>query len=244
MRILIISDVHANLAALEAVLDDARGEWDEMWFLGDLLGYGPDPNACGALLREQNPLFLAGNHDWAVLGKLEIASFNLQARLALEWTQAVLDEELRDFLLAQPARLIREPFLLAHASPRQPVWEYILDGGIAAANFEQMDASTPIALVGHTHVPVRYSRTVAGGVRMAPPVYGEPISLAGSRTIVNPGSVGQPRDGDPRAAYALLDTETLTWEYRRVAYPIGETQQRMREHGLPERLAVRLEYGW
>lgn len=244
MRILIISDIHANLAALEAVLDDARGEWDEIWFLGDLLGYGPDPNACGALLREQKPIVLTGNHDWAVLGKLDITTFNIQARQAIEWTQGVLDEELRDFLLAQPARLMREPFLLAHASPRQPVWEYILDSGIAAANFEQMDASTPIALVGHTHVPVLYSTTGTGGVRMAPPVYGEAISLVGSRFIVNPGSVGQPRDGDPRAAYALLDTEDLAWEYRRVAYPIGETQQRMREEGLPERLAVRLEYGW
>lgn len=244
MRILIISDIHANLAALEAVLNDARGEWDEIWFLGDLLGYGPDPNACGALLREQKPIVLTGNHDWAVLGKLDITTFNIQARQAIEWTQAVLDEELRDFLLAQPARLIREPFLLAHASPRQPVWEYILDSGIAAANFEQMDAATPIALVGHTHVPVLYSTTGTGGVRMATPVYGEAISLAGSRFIVNPGSVGQPRDGDPRAAYALLDTEELMWEYRRVAYPIGETQQRMRQQQLPERLAVRLEYGW
>lgn len=244
MRILIISDIHANLAALEAVLDDARGEWDKIWFLGDLLGYGPDPNACGALLREQKPIVLTGNHDWAVLGKLDITTFNIQARQAIEWTQGVLDEELRDFLLAQPARLMREPFLLAHASPRQPVWEYILDSGIAAANFEQMDASTPIALVGHTHVPVLYSTTGTGGVRMAPPVYGEAISLVGSRFIVNPGSVGQPRDGDPRAAYALLDTEELMWEYRRVAYPIGETQQRMRQQQLPERLAVRLEYGW
>lgn len=244
MRILIISDIHANLAALEAVLAAARGEWEEVWFLGDLLGYGPDPNACGALLRELKPVVLTGNHDWAVLGKLEGSSFNLHARQAIEWTQDVLDEELRDYLLAQPARLVREPFLLAHASPRQPVWEYILDSAIAAANFGQMDRSTPIALVGHTHVPVLYSRSDSGDVRMTPPIYGEPISLAASRHIVNPGSVGQPRDGDPRAAYALLDTETLTWEHRRVAYPIAETQQRMREAGLPERLITRLEYGW
>jgi diadenosine tetraphosphatase ApaH/serine/threonine PP2A family protein phosphatase len=244
MRILIISDIHANLAAFEAVLAAARGEWEEMWFLGDLLGYGPDPNACGALLREQNPVLLTGNHDWAVLGKLEISSFNVHARQAIEWTQEVLDVDLRDYLLAQPARLVREPYLLAHASPRQPVWEYILDSAVAAANFEQMDGSTPIALVGHTHVPVLYTRTYDGGVRMAAPVYNEPVSLAESRFIVNPGSVGQPRDGDPRAAYALLDTEKLAWVYRRVAYPVGETQQRMREAGLPERLIARLEYGW
>lgn len=244
MRVLIISDIHANLAAFQAVLAAAQGEWEEMWFLGDLLGYGPDPNACGALLREHKPVVLTGNHDWAVLGKLEINSFNIQARQAIEWTQAVLDDDLRDYLLGQPARRIREPFLLAHASPRQPVWEYILDSSVAAANFEQMDASTPICLVGHTHVPVLYSKSATDGVRMAVAVYDEPISLGESRYILNPGSVGQPRDGDPRAAYALLDTDKLTWEYRRVAYPIAETQQRMREQGLPERLSVRLEYGW
>jgi diadenosine tetraphosphatase ApaH/serine/threonine PP2A family protein phosphatase len=244
MRILVISDIHANLAAFEAVLAAAEGEWDEMWFLGDLLGYGPDPNACGALLREQKPLVLTGNHDWAVVGKLEVSSFNLQARQAIEWTQEVLDEELRQYLLGQPPRLNREPFLLAHASPRQPVWEYILDSGIAEANFEQMDRTTPICLVGHTHVPILYTRSDGGRVQTAMPVYDEPISLAGARYIINPGSVGQPRDGDSRAAYALLDTEALTWEYRRVVYPIAETQRRMRERELPERLVVRLEYGW
>jgi diadenosine tetraphosphatase ApaH/serine/threonine PP2A family protein phosphatase len=244
MRILVISDIHANLAAFEAVLAAAQGEWDEMWFLGDLLGYGPDPNGCGALLREQKPLVLTGNHDWAVLGKLEVSSFNLQARQAIEWTQEVLDEELGEYLLRQPPRLNRKPFLLAHASPRQPVWEYILDRGIAAANFEQMDRTTPICLVGHTHVPILYTRSDDGRVHTAIPVYDEPISLAGARHIINPGSVGQPRDGDSRAAYALLDTEALTWEYRRVAYPIAETQRRMRERELPERLVVRLEYGW
>jgi diadenosine tetraphosphatase ApaH/serine/threonine PP2A family protein phosphatase len=244
MRILIVSDIHANLAAFEAVLAAAEGQWDELWFLGDLLGYGPDPNECGALLREHKPVVLTGNHDWAVLGKLEISSFNLQARQVIEWTQEVLDEETRGHLLAQPARLVREPFLLAHASPRQPVWEYILDSTVAAENFAQMDSATPICFVGHTHVPTVYRETATGRVRMLPADYDEPVSLAGSRAIINPGSVGQPRDGDPRAAYALLDSEQLTWEFQRVAYPIAETQQRMRAQEFPERLIARLEYGW
>ncbi|MDT8307198.1 MAG: metallophosphoesterase family protein [Anaerolineae bacterium] len=244
MRILIVSDIHANLAAFEAVLKASQGEWEQMWFLGDLAGYGPDPNACGALLRAHDPLALTGNHDWAVLGKLSLNSFNFQARQVIEWTQAKLDEETRDYLAAQPAKVAQPPFLLAHASPRQPVWEYVLDNGTAAANLQELTEETPICLVGHTHVPILFSATDGGDVRASRPVYGKPIALSGARYLVNPGSVGQPRDGDPRAAYALLDTQEMTWEHRRVAYPIAETQRRMSKQGFPERLIVRLEYGW
>lgn len=244
MRILIISDIHANLAAFEAVLKASQGEWEQMWFLGDLLGYGPDPNTCGELLRAHNPVSLTGNHDWAVLGKLSLNSFNFQARQVIEWTQDTLDEATRAYLEAQEPKRTQPPFLLAHASPRQPIWEYVLDNGTAAANLQQLTAETPICLVGHTHVPILFTELDAGEMMASRPVYGEPVTLEGSRYIANPGSVGQPRDGDPRAAYALLDTEPMTWEHHRVAYPISQTQQRMRRQGFPERLIARLEYGW
>jgi diadenosine tetraphosphatase ApaH/serine/threonine PP2A family protein phosphatase len=244
MRILVISDIHANLIAFEAVLKDSQGDWEQMWFLGDLVGYGPDPNGCGVLLREHQPLALSGNHDWAVLGKLELSTFNPHARQVIEWTQGALDSETRSYLLAQEPLEVQPPFLLAHASPRRPVWEYILDIATAATNFEQLEAETPVCLVGHTHVPILFSAATNGAVRASPPVYGKPTTLDDARYIVNPGSVGQPRDGDPRAAYALLEPETMTWEFRRVAYAIEETQRRMRKHGFPERLVARLEFGW
>lgn len=242
MRLLIISDIHANLAAFETVLRHAQGEWDKIWFLGDLVGYGPDPNECVALLREHDHIALSGNHDWAILGKLDIDNFNEDARNAVLWARGVISEEASAYLDALPARIDMEEFTLAHASPRHPVWEYILDRGTAAVNFEHF--TTPFCMVGHTHVPVWYIQTQQNQIERYDPSYGEPIDLNGFRCIVNPGSVGQPRDSDPRAAYALLDLEQMTWEHRRVDYPISETQMRMRRHGLSERLVMRLQFGW
>lgn len=242
MRILIISDIHANLTAFEAVMADADGQWDFIWFLGDLIGYGPDPNECVALLREYDHIGLSGNHDWAVLGKLDAASFNHEARAAIEWTRATLTEDARAYLDALPTMRVDGPFTLAHASPRQPVWEYILDAHTAAVNFDYFD--TDYCLVGHTHVPVIFEHRDANTILLHPPSYDTPFNLNSSRVIINPGSVGQPRDSDPRASYAFLDTEAMTWEYRRVIYPVAETQARMREHGMPTRLIKRLEYGW
>ncbi|MDA0242362.1 MAG: metallophosphoesterase family protein [Chloroflexi bacterium] len=135
MRILVISDIHANLAALEAVLADAKGDWDKIWFLGDLIGYGPDPNECVALLREHDPIALSGNHDWAILGKLDIQHFNQDARNAVLWAQRVINADSRAYLDSLPPISAEGPFTLAHASPRHPVWEYILDRGTAAVNF-------------------------------------------------------------------------------------------------------------
>jgi len=241
MRLLIISDIHANLAAFEAVLEDAKGEWDQIWCLGDVIGYGPAPNECLALLREHDHITLTGNHDWAVLDKLDIDSFNHEARAAIHWTQERITEETRAYLAEKPPKLVKEPFTLAHASPRQPVWEYIMDQGTALVNFDYFD--TAYCLVGHTHSPVIFEEvdTVRASVHL--PMYGEAMPLNG-RLIINPGSVGQPRDSDPRAAYALLDTEKMTWEQRRVNYPIHVTQEKMRKEGLPYRLIARLEYGW
>lgn len=242
MRILVISDIHANLPAFEAVLEDAQGQWDKIWCLGDVIGYGPHPNECVALLREHEHLSLTGNHDWAVLDKLDISEFNPEAQTVVRWTRTALEDEARDYLLEQPAKQVVEPYTLAHASPRYPVWEYITDYDTAVANMQAFD--TPICLVGHTHVPVLFIERAPGDVIAIRPDYDETLLLEGAHVIINPGSVGQPRDGDPRAAYALLETSEMAWEFRRVAYPVAATQDAMREVGLPLPLIKRLEYGW
>ena len=242
MRLLVISDIHANLAAFKAVLKDAADEWEQIWCLGDVIGYGPDPDECTQLLRQYDHISLSGNHDWAVLGKLDITAFNMEARSAIEWTRRAISQETRDYLLELPPTLLQPPFTLAHASPRQPVWEYILDKGTAAVNFAHFN--TTYCLVGHTHSPVIFEEVDQIRTAVYLPEYGRPRALQGNRLIINPGSVGQPRDSDPRAAYGLLDTEAMTWEHRRVAYPVEVTQERMRKHALPYRLISRLEYGW
>jgi diadenosine tetraphosphatase ApaH/serine/threonine PP2A family protein phosphatase len=227
---------------LEHGLADAEGEWDKIWCLGDLIGYGPDPNECVALLRQHDHISLSGNHDWAVLGKLDANTFNHEARQAIDWTRAALTEETRDYLDALPTMRVDGAFTLAHASPRQPVWEYILDAHTAAINFDYFD--TNYCLVGHTHVPIIFESQDPNTIVLHPPNYDGVIELNGMRVIINPGSVGQPRDSDPRAAYAILDLDEMTFEYRRVIYPVAETQARMRAAGMPSRLIKRLEFGW
>lgn len=241
MAILIISDIHANLVALEAVLADAADQWETIWCLGDIIGYGPKPNECVDLLRQHDHISLSGNHDWAVLGKLDINSFNDEAQAAVRWTRSVLRDDARSYIESLPTTMLREPFTLVHASPRQPVWEYILDAYTAAVNFSYFD--TPYCLVGHTHVPGTFEQD-GNHVFVRHPEYGHPQTLPEARCIINPGSVGQPRDSNPLAAYALLDMETLTWEHRRVAYDIDKTQEQMREANMPDKLITRLALGW
>ena len=242
MRTLVISDIHANLIALEAVLADAGGRWDRVWFLGDLVGYGPNPNECVERLRELEPLALSGNHDWAVLGKLDTDEFNDDARKLVRWTRHELTEENKAYLAGLPPLHVAAPFTLAHASPRHPVWEYILDLQTALENFEYFQ--TPACLVGHSHIPALFSLDeVASELNFYLIGHGDTVDMSRGRLIINPGSVGQPRDGDPRAAYALLDDETMVWEFHRVAYDIAETQARMRRHKMPSRLVERLEHG-
>ncbi len=243
MRILVISDIHANQAAFSAVLADA-GSFDFVWHLGDLVGYGPNPNECIQQLSDLPHFSLAGNHDWAALGKLDITSFNSDARISSVWTQGELTAASRKYLDVLPTHITRDQFTLAHASPRQPVWEYVLDPLIAQRNFAYFE--TPYSLVGHTHVPVIYFQPGdnPNGCKTWPPPYDEPISLVvEGRLILNPGSVGQPRDGNPHASYVILNTDDMTWEHRRVAYPVEITQERMRARDLPLRLIERLEYG-
>jgi diadenosine tetraphosphatase ApaH/serine/threonine PP2A family protein phosphatase len=241
VRHLIISDIHANLAALEAVLADTPA-FDEIWCLGDLVGYGPKPNECVARLQDFPHISLAGNHDWAALGKLDLRSFNTDARDANTWTQSELAPATREYLSGLPTHAEQNGFYLAHASPREPVWEYVLDANLAYANFAYF--STTVCLVGHTHVPLIFEldeeRQRCETLSFPFP---NPLKIGSRRMIINPGSVGQPRDGDPRASYAILDLEDMTWEFRRVAYPVEITQERMRARGLPRRLIERLEMG-
>ena len=244
MHYLVISDIHANLSALDAVLEDA-GEFDAIWCLGDVIGYGPDPNECVARLREFPHLGLSGNHDWAALGKLDLRGFNADARTSAEWTQQRLDPAARAYLQALPPSRVEAGYALAHGSPRQPIWEYILDPMTAAHNFSAFD--TVICLVGHTHVPALYmmpdGATDDKQCESRTPDVNAVVHLNSGRWIVNPGSVGQPRDGNPDASYALLDLDDKTWEFRRIRYPVLDTQRRMRECGLPSRLIERLAQG-
>ncbi len=243
MKILILSDIHANLTALDAVLSDA-GSFDATWCLGDVIGYGPDPNECVALVRELPALTcLTGNHDAAVLGEIDVEAFNYEARVGVMWTKRVLNGSNARFLRSQVPMTLLEEATLAHGSPRSPIWEYILDTATAAANFEHF--KTPFCFVGHTHVPAIFKEQPEPSYN-AGLLIPEPNSVIQlePRMIVNPGSVGQPRDRDPRAAYALLDTETWQLDYRRVPYDVEAVQQRMREAGLPERHIQRLAAGW
>ena len=244
MNIVVLSDVHANIEALRAVLEHA-GEWDDLWFLGDAVGYGPDPEACVARLIDLEPaVWLAGNHDHAALGTLDTSEFNPEARRAAEWTGEQLGESARARLASASPRVEvpEHKATLVHGSPRHPIREYILNAATAAENFGAFKAE--ICLFGHTHVPVVYEEAVDGTLRLPfePEVVMGPES--GARWMVNPGSVGQPRDGDPRASYMTIDTKLQQFTLHRVDYPIEVTQEKILAAGLPPRLAARLEYGW
>jgi predicted phosphodiesterase len=244
MRYLILSDIHANLAAFEAVLDSA-GEFDKIWCLGDVVGYGPDPNQCIEKLRGFDHLCVAGNHDWAVLGRLDLEDFNPDAQKASQWTQAQLTPDNRAYLESLPTMLIEEGMTLVHGSPRQPVWEYVLYPSVALPNFNHF--GTQFCFIGHTHVPLIYRlvlKEFGEFCELVQPSLNGPLPLGKKRLLINPGSVGQPRDGDSRASYALLDIEHKTIEFRRIPYPIEKTQQRMSNANLPARLISRLSFGW
>lgn len=246
MRVLVISDVHANLVALEAVLADC-GAVDAVWNLGDTIGYGPRPRECLARVQAigAQPM-LVGNHDLAAIGDLDTADFNPVARLAAQWTGLQLQPEDVAFLRTLPAMTVAGGVTLAHGSPRAPVWEYLVDEATATANFAHF--ATDLCLVGHSHVAL-YAE-LARGQRRADLFLLAPgatldlnLSSAPARRIVNPGSVGQPRDQDPRAAYAILDTGQGTITAHRVAYDIAATQQQMADVGLPRPLVARLALG-
>jgi len=245
MRYAIISDIHSNLAAFQAVLEDA-GQVDEFWCLGDVVGYGPDPNDCIDLLRSLPHLCLAGNHDWGSIGQVDLGYFNTDARNASLWTARQLTPAHRQYLKELPLTLERDRFTMTHGSPRNPIWEYVVTSSIAKSNLAHF--STQFCLVGHSHLPLVFQEPDKDKgnpnlCRLVDYAIGEPLSLGEARRILNPGSVGQPRDGDARASYAILDADSETIEYRRVVYPIEKTQQRMQAVGLPSKLIARLSFG-
>ncbi len=242
MKNLVISDIHANLTALETVLE-AAGEVDAVWCLGDLVGYGPKPNECIELVRKQpNMICLLGNHDAACIGKMSVSTFNHEARLAVEWTQNELTNENIQFLMDLPEFVVANEVTLVHGSPRQPIYEYLLDIRSAAENFAFFENN--YCFIGHSHLPVMFTNhNGQGEVRLVFPTAHDIIQLK-PRAILNPGSVGQPRDRDPRAAFAIYDDEAFTWKFQRVDYNIKQTQSEMRSANLPERHIDRLSGGW
>jgi diadenosine tetraphosphatase ApaH/serine/threonine PP2A family protein phosphatase len=243
MRIAVLSDIHANLAALEAVCSDLP-EVDQVWVLGDIVGYGPQPNAVITTLQAMGARSVLGNHDGAAIGTVDAAYFNPDARTAIEWTAGVLDANARAYIASLPEVRRDGDLTAVHGSPRDPIWEYITGPSVAEANFGAFD--TRLCLFGHTHLPMVY-RSVDGDIEPTMGMPGETVPLGAARALVNPGSVGQPRDGLPDAAYAILGTGEGpgrdTVEFRRVRYDVDRTQREIHDLGLPARLADRLRYG-
>jgi diadenosine tetraphosphatase ApaH/serine/threonine PP2A family protein phosphatase len=242
VRIAVVSDVHSNLHALEAVLAEIdAGAFDEIWCLGDVVGYGPRPNECTAQIQERTTICLAGNHDLVVLGKIPIVAFAGEAATAAEWTRGVLDDTARAFLDSLEPKAATPDAELFHGSPLDPVWDYVLDERTAERSFDA--TSSPLVLVGHSHVALELVDDGTGllGHGIAPA--GTTLELDGPRHLLNPGSVGQPRDGDPRAAWLEIDKDAGRAIFRRTEYPVERTQAEMRERGLPELLAERLAHG-
>jgi predicted phosphodiesterase len=239
VRVAVLSDIHANLVALDAVLG-ALGSVDAIWHLGDVVGYGPDPDGVVARLTEVEAVGVRGNHDAAAAGGDEIDWFNPDARAAMEWTRGRISETTRDWLANLPERHTQEDFGLVHGSPREPLWEYIVSVPIARANLALL--TTSVGLYGHTHLPMVFAER-DGAVDQIEPGNGSTFALAGRRALVNPGSVGQPRDGIPTASHVVIDTEAERCTWYRTAYDIEAVQESMRDAGLPDRLVQRLSYG-
>jgi diadenosine tetraphosphatase ApaH/serine/threonine PP2A family protein phosphatase len=241
MKYAVLADIHANLAALQTVLADIDGreKVDEIWCLGDVVGYGPDPHRCIEIIQNRCSVCVAGNHDWAAIGKMDTAAFNPEAAEAAEWTSRQLKSEDVRFLASLP--LIREKgnFTLTHGSPRDPIWEYILTAAEVEENLKYFQ--TPYCFIGHSHQPLWYDcQQTCTGYDLLP---GTVIKLGQNRSIINPGSVGQPRDGDPRAGYAIYDDTAQTVVLHRLGYDIKSTQEKMQDAGLPEWLILRLAQG-
>ena len=246
MPVAVVTDIHANLAALEAVLADIdeRGV-EEIWCLGDVVGYGAEPDACTELVRERCAVCLVGNHDLAVLGALDVAAFSEAAAEAVSWTRENIGEESLEFLRSLDPSGLREGVALFHASPRDPVWEYVLSVEQAFPCLEAQPE--PLALIGHSHVALFFAAPQGGG--LGDTVGGQVGDGArleldgGGRWLVNPGSVGQPRDGDPRAAWLELDVGAGTARFHRLPYDVDRSAAAIVDAGLPKRLADRLYIG-
>ena len=239
MRIALLSDIHANLPALDAVLEDA-GTVDAVWHLGDVVGYGPDPDGVVDRLQAVGAIGVRGNHDAAAIGGREIDWFNPDARRAMDWTRSAISPATLAWLSALPERRAIGDCELVHGSPREPLWEYVMSAAVAGASFAVL--ASPIGLHGHTHIPVAWLED-GDRVELVRPDGTEPFDFAGRRAMINPGSVGQPRDGDTRASYAVLEPEAGRVRWHRVAYDFTAVQRAMRDAGLPTALSARLSFG-
>jgi predicted phosphodiesterase len=242
MRVAVLSDIHGNRHALEAVLTDvAESGATDLWCLGDVVGYGAEPNACVELVVEHAALCLAGNHDLAVTGALPLEDFSKAAALAARWTQEELAREGIDFLAGLASAGEAGPIGLYHASPRDPVWEYVISELLAELCFDEQ--TQRIGLIGHSHVALSFVRPDGEPAQGDKRAAGDVMDLRTGEWLLNPGSVGQPRDGDPRAAWMLLDTDSAQAEWRRTAYDVDGAATAIRRAGLPHSLADRLEFG-
>ena len=244
MKVAVISDIHANLQALEAVLSEVDGDdHDEIWCLGDAVGYGANPNEVVEILAERCSLLLIGNHDLAALNQIEITNFSVNAAESALWTRRNLTPGTIAKLEAiEGARATRETIGLSHASPRDPVWEYVIDTSVAEDNIDFQPER--VGLIGHSHIALFFTRPdEMSRISAAQAPAGTVLSLARGEWLVNPGSVGQPRDGDPRAAWMTLDTESMRAEYRRTEYPVEVAAEAIRQAALPPALAERLFAG-
>lgn len=242
MKVAILSDIHGNRQAFEAVLADvAAGEAREIWCLGDLVGYGADPDACVQLARAQTHVCLAGNHDLAVLGQIPLDDFSRGAGMAARWTAEVMSPVNLQFLASLQPQGEQDGIGLYHASPRDPIWEYVLSALLAELCFDVQDHR--VCLVGHSHVALSFDRQEGLPATGEPRRAGSELDIGGGEWILNPGSVGQPRDGDPRAAWMMLDTAAWTATFRRTEYDIEGAAAAIRAARLPDSLAERLEYG-
>jgi predicted phosphodiesterase len=242
MRLAVLSDIHSNLVALDAVLADLDGltAVDQVWACGDIVGYGPQPNEVISRLRERDARAVMGNHDGAAVGLVDTAWFNDAAAAAIRWTAEIVNPSSRDYLAGLPERRVENELTAVHGSPRDPIWEYVTSPAVAVANMSSFE--TPICLFGHTHFPIVYAQT-DDGVAETTGVADGPMPLPASRLMLNPGSVGQPRDGIAASSYLVLDVGAQAVEFRRVPYDIERTQALMREARLPTWLVERLSVG-
>ncbi len=242
MRVALVSDIHGNRHAFEAVLEAIESSpCDEVWCLGDLVGYGADPDACVELARSHTSICLAGNHDLGVRGSLPLEQFSRGAALAARWTQDTITPETREFLDRLEPSWLEEAVGLYHASPRDPVWEYVLSPLQAELCLDAQPHQ--VCFVGHSHVALSFWRSPGASATGQTRGNGEELSVAEGEWLVNPGSVGQPRDGDPRAAWLELDLDAATIVYRRTEYDIPGAAAAIRAARLPDSLAERLSFG-
>ena len=244
MRYAILADIHGNLVAFQAVLAamEAEGGFDEIWCLGDGVGYGPEPHDCIELLRNYKHVCVAGNHDWAAIGEIDISDFNTDAARACRWTGQQLSSRDIKYLRSLPETLVLGDFTLVHGSPRYPVWEYLLSINDARDNFKHFN--TRFCLVGHSHIPLMFGQNKAGDYFGGGIPDEVDLTSQGNRLIINPGGVGQPRDGDPRASQIIYDSDAQMMYHYRVHYDVSLTKKKMTEYKLPSSLIRRLSYGY